>query len=84
MNSTSAEIVKTYDWQCNDCKSCLVCQSKNDEGKIVICNHCDRGYHTFCCDPPLRNIPKGNFVSYDFDLTRYSVKHGTYSWGFSF
>ncbi|GAN09910.1 hypothetical protein MAM1_0302c09443 [Mucor ambiguus] len=58
---TSAEIVKTYDWQCNDCKSCLVCQSKNDEGKIVICNHCDRGYHTFCCDPPLKHIPKDDW-----------------------
>ncbi|KAF1803492.1 acyl-CoA N-acyltransferase, partial [Mucor lusitanicus] len=61
MNSTSAEIVKTYDWQCNDCKSCLVCQSKNDEDKIVICNHCDRGYHTFCCDPPLKHIPKDDW-----------------------
>ncbi|KAI8088361.1 hypothetical protein BDF21DRAFT_334709, partial [Thamnidium elegans] len=54
--------VQAYDWQCNDCKSCLVCQSKNDEDKIVICNRCDRGYHTFCCDPPLKNIPEGKFI----------------------
>lgn len=26
-----ADIAQTYDWQCNDCKSCLVCLSKNDE-----------------------------------------------------
>ncbi|KAI7888995.1 acyl-CoA N-acyltransferase [Mucor mucedo] len=58
---TSAEIVQTYDWQCNDCKSCLVCQSKNDEDKIVFCNHCDRGFHTFCIDPPLKKVPEDNW-----------------------
>lgn len=33
LDDNSAEIAQTYDWQCNDCKSCLVCQSKNDEVK---------------------------------------------------
>lgn len=61
LDDNSAEVVQTYDWQCNDCKSCLVCQSKNDEDKIVYCNYCDRGYHTFCCDPPLKNIPEDNW-----------------------
>ncbi|KAI7906060.1 uncharacterized protein BX663DRAFT_250263 [Cokeromyces recurvatus] len=61
LDKISAEIVQTYDWQCNDCKSCLVCQSKNDESKIVICNRCDRGYHTFCCNPPLKYIPKDDW-----------------------
>ena len=27
--------------------------------KIVFCSYCDRGYHTFCCTPPLKNIPEG-------------------------
>ncbi|CAO3699948.1 unnamed protein product [Rhizopus stolonifer] len=61
LNETATEIVQTYNWQCNDCKSCLVCLSKNDENKIVFCNNCDRGYHTFCCSPPLNNVPKDDW-----------------------
>ncbi|CAO3664009.1 unnamed protein product [Rhizopus microsporus] len=61
LNDITAEIVQTYNWQCVDCKSCLVCLSKNVEDKIVICSSCDRGYHTFCCNPPLRHIPKDDW-----------------------
>ncbi|KAG0735647.1 hypothetical protein G6F16_008324 [Rhizopus arrhizus] len=61
LNEATAKIVQSYDWQCIDCKSCLVCLSKTDEDKIVICNYCDRGYHTFCCNPLLEHIPEGDW-----------------------
>ncbi|KAI8381139.1 acyl-CoA N-acyltransferase [Radiomyces spectabilis] len=57
LDDKSAEIAQTYDWQCNECKSCFVCHRKDEEDKIVFCSLCDRGCHTFCCDPPLQAIP---------------------------
>jgi len=26
---------------------------------MVICDACDKGFHTFCLDPPIQRIPKG-------------------------
>jgi len=29
------------------------------EKEVVLCDMCDRGFHTFCCDPPLKKLPHG-------------------------
>jgi hypothetical protein len=49
----------TYPWVCNDCKVCLVCKEAGDEAKLIICDACDRTYHTFCLEPKLSNLPTG-------------------------
>jgi len=54
-------MVRTYDWQCNDCKYCYGCQSIENEKKILFCDSCDRGYHTYCNVPPLKRKPKGDW-----------------------
>ncbi|OAD70018.1 hypothetical protein PHYBLDRAFT_115944, partial [Phycomyces blakesleeanus NRRL 1555(-)] len=58
LNVDSITVALSYDWQCNDCKSCMVCFCKHDEEEILICASCDRGCHTFCCDPQVANIPE--------------------------
>ncbi|KAI9028932.1 acyl-CoA N-acyltransferase [Phycomyces nitens] len=58
LNVDSIKVAQSYDWQCNDCKSCMVCLCKHDEEEILICASCDRGCHTFCCDPQVANIPE--------------------------
>ncbi|CAH1792046.1 unnamed protein product [Owenia fusiformis] len=52
-------IIKTYPWQCMECKTCVECMDPYDEDKMMFCDHCDRGYHTFCVG--LRNIPSGRW-----------------------
>ena len=32
---------------------CSVCSSGLDENMIVICDNCDRGFHTNCHNPPI-------------------------------
>ena len=32
---------------------CSVCSSGLDENMIVICDNCDRGFHTNCRSPPI-------------------------------
>ena len=37
---------------------CSVCKDPGGEEEMVFCDHCDRGYHTFCLD--MSGIPEGN------------------------
>lgn len=54
------DILKTYPWQCMDCKTCIHCRDPYDEDKMLFCDKCDRGYHTFCVG--LKNLPQGKWV----------------------
>ena len=40
-------------WECLECKECAICNSNNDEDKIIICEMCDRALHIHCLTPPL-------------------------------
>ncbi|KXS12195.1 hypothetical protein M427DRAFT_59713 [Gonapodya prolifera JEL478] len=50
--------VTTYPWQCNDCKLCVICREAGDESKLLMCDDCDRGYHTYCLTPKLNETPQ--------------------------
>merc|ERR1719319_1608884 len=28
---------------------------------MLLCDGCDNGYHTFCCSPPIEEIPEGDW-----------------------
>ena len=34
--------------------NCRMCGSGDEEDKILLCDSCDRGFHMFCLQPPLR------------------------------
>lgn len=56
----SAELValiKTYPWQCMECKTCMVCEQPHHEEEMMFCDKCDRGFHTFCVG--MDSIPLG-------------------------
>ncbi|RPD66829.1 hypothetical protein L226DRAFT_529234 [Lentinus tigrinus ALCF2SS1-7] len=40
---------------------CEICLKKDQGEKMLICDGCDCGFHMFCLDPPLSNIPKGQW-----------------------
>ena len=41
---------------------CEVCQRTGDEARVLYCDGCNKGWHTYCCDPPLESIPEGLFI----------------------
>lgn len=59
MAQQAAVVARSYDWQCLDCKTCQVCGAPDQEEKMVFCDECDRGYHSFCVG--LANIPTGKW-----------------------
>lgn len=38
--------IDSYPWECPECKVCVVCKSAGDEATLMICDDCDRGWHT--------------------------------------
>ncbi|XP_069065049.1 zinc finger protein DPF3 isoform X2 [Pleurodeles waltl] len=55
------EAVKTYEWQCIECKSCSLCGTSENDEKLLFCDDCDRGYHMYCLDPPMSEPPEGSW-----------------------
>ncbi|KAI9094360.1 chromatin remodelling complex Rsc7/Swp82 subunit-domain-containing protein [Phlyctochytrium arcticum] len=54
--------VQTYEWRCSECKTCVVCNQAGDDDKLLFCDTCDRGYHTYCLTPPLDAAPEGDWL----------------------
>lgn len=60
MNRNLVTVIQTYPWQCMECKICSECLAPHDEESMMFCDHCDRGYHSYCVG--LKEIPKGRWV----------------------
>lgn len=41
---------------------CQSCRGGHYEDKIILCDRCDRGWHLFCLTPPMKKVPKGDWV----------------------
>ncbi|KAG0370860.1 hypothetical protein BGZ54_003286 [Gamsiella multidivaricata] len=37
---------------------CEICRTESDLDKMLVCDGCELGYHTYCLTPPLQHIPK--------------------------
>ncbi|GAB1601423.1 uncharacterized protein LOC115217352 isoform X1 [Argonauta hians] len=59
LTKAMVSIIKNYPWQCMECKTCVQCMDPYDEDKMMFCDRCDRGYHTFCVG--LKAIPTGRW-----------------------
>lgn len=60
MSLQLVKIIQTYSWQCMECKRCTLCNDPHDEDKMLFCDECDRGYHSFCVG--LEQIPVGRWI----------------------
>ncbi|XP_028658117.1 zinc finger protein ubi-d4 isoform X1 [Erpetoichthys calabaricus] len=53
--------VKTYRWQCIECKCCNICGTSENDDQLLFCDDCDRGYHMYCLNPPMSEPPEGSW-----------------------
>lgn len=44
---------------------CQMCRKGDNEELLLLCDGCDRGYHTYCCMPKLLSIPEGDWYCMD-------------------
>ncbi|CAH8607503.1 unnamed protein product [Schistosoma rodhaini] len=59
---------------------CQICRRDNNEDCLLLCDGCDRGYHTYCFRPQLSNIPSGDWFCYDC-VSKATSKHLCYICG---
>ena len=45
--------------------ACEVCHSPDDGEYMLLCDHCNRGTHLYCCTPPYETVPVGTWVCKD-------------------
>eukprot|EP00053_Salpingoeca_punica_P018394 m.180040 g.180040 ORF g.180040 m.180040 type:complete len:537 (-) comp17421_c0_seq1:262-1872(-) len=56
-----ARIRANPNWVCIECKDCAICETAGNDDKLLFCDTCDEGVHTFCLIPPLTEPPEGAF-----------------------
>ncbi|XP_043948256.2 bromodomain adjacent to zinc finger domain protein 2B isoform X2 [Drosophila biarmipes] len=49
----------------NSLQNCQFCTSGENEDKLLLCDGCDKGYHTYCFKPKMDNIPDGDWYCYE-------------------
>ncbi|XP_023279792.1 zinc finger protein DPF3-like [Seriola lalandi dorsalis] len=55
------QAVRTYQWQCIECKSCSLCGTSENDDQLLFCDDCDRGYHMYCLKPAMTQPPEGSW-----------------------
>lgn len=60
-------------WQCERCKSCVICCETSDAGPLISCYNCDDAYHLFCHSPRI-SISKSNSKWNCNDCTQKTFK----------
>lgn len=45
--------------------NCQFCHSGDNEDKLLLCDSCDKGYHTYCFKPKMDNIPEGDWYCHE-------------------
>lgn len=68
-----ASVDKIFHW-CSISNSCVGAQN-NDE-KLLLCDYCDRPCHTYCCRPPLDEVPVGDWYCPECQMLQYCERCG--------
>ena len=45
--------------------TCVLCNSGEDEDKILLCDYCDLAFHMYCIIDPLEEVPEGHWYCDD-------------------
>ena len=54
VDSSSRDLMLPSDW-------CSLCGTSENDDQLLFCDDCDRGYHTYCLNPPMKIAPEGSW-----------------------
>lgn len=57
-----------------DTTACEICHSPEDEACLLLCDGCDKGYHTYCLPTPLSEIPEGDWFCPSCETQRQELQ----------
>ncbi|GAN06616.1 histone demethylase JARID1A [Mucor ambiguus] len=44
--------------------NCEICHKNANEDSLLLCDGCNRGFHTYCLNPPLSSVPKTDWFCF--------------------
>ena len=47
---------------------CQICSERGDDAFMLLCDACNRGFHTFCLDEPVDQVPTGDWYCPDHQV----------------
>ena len=56
-----------------ECKKCCQCEEGVHEELLIVCDRCDRGFHTFCLGLPPA-VPEGSWLCPDCVNEKYGIQ----------
>ena len=57
-----------------DTTACEICHSPEDEACLLLCDGCDKGFHTYCLPTPLSEIPEGDWFCPNCEVQRQELQ----------
>lgn len=59
-------LAKSISWEKSIMRvTCQICRKDDNEAELLLCDGCDKGYHTYCFKPKMENIPDGDWYCYE-------------------
>ncbi|KAK7489473.1 hypothetical protein BaRGS_00019272, partial [Batillaria attramentaria] len=55
--------------------TCQICLKDDNEAELLLCDGCDKGYHTYCFKPKMETIPDGDWYCYECVTKASGVAH---------
>ncbi|XP_014676074.1 PREDICTED: bromodomain adjacent to zinc finger domain protein 2B-like [Priapulus caudatus] len=52
---------------------CQICRRGDNEAELLLCDSCDKGFHTYCFRPKMVDIPDGDWFCYECVSKRTGV-----------
>ncbi len=56
---------------CLECKTCTICGTSENDDQLLFCDDCDRGFHMYCLNPPMKVNLKENELYDTWFLLRH-------------
>lgn len=56
---------RLLDAKARDGEVCEICLGGEDATKTLICDGCDRAYHMYCLEPPMKDVPQSDWYCDD-------------------
>ncbi|XP_035227084.1 histone acetyltransferase KAT6B-like isoform X1 [Stegodyphus dumicola] len=57
-------------WQCPDCKTCVICDETATTDEMLTCNICFKGYHMNCHEPAVLHKPSDIWLCSECDTNK--------------
>ncbi|KAI8778112.1 bromodomain adjacent to zinc finger domain protein 2B [Biomphalaria glabrata] len=59
-------LAKSISWEKSIMRvTCQICSKDDNEAELLLCDGCDKGYHTYCFKPKMDNIPDGDWYCFE-------------------